>query len=185
MEEYDILTAEDAPDVSEYNATKVSDEAAQTIYEASVRRNESSDGFGVKFDAQKIILDSKAAMSIYVTLSEGENISDYTFTLTYIEGGEIKTAELKPWAEGDRYRMDITNIPVAYWDYMYNVHVTKNDDTSGGYCDITCSVLSWARICIDTYTDLGEGASDKQKSLMALAKAMFLFNDAANKYFGK
>ena len=68
---------------------------------------------------------------------------------------------------------------MAYWDYFYKITVT--DKVSGETLEVTSSVLAWAKKCIEA-DDLGDPAKIAQEKM---AMAMFFYNDAANKYFGK
>jgi hypothetical protein len=65
---------------------------------------------------------------------------------------------------------------------MYTITVTKKgtEETT----TVMSSVLSWARICIETVSAKAD-PGDNEVKLMKLAKAMYLFNNAANMYFGK
>lgn len=136
----------------------------------------SEQDFGITYQSQKINLDSRVSMTTYFTLDSG-NVDDYIFTLTYTQGGvDGLEMELLPEQEqdGSRWFIKIEDIPVAYWDYMYKITVTKagSDQTY----EIESSVLAWAKRCI------ANSANDAQVNM---AKAMYYYNQAANDYFGK
>lgn len=136
----------------------------------------SEQDFGITYQSQKINLDSRVSMTTYFTLDSG-NVDDYIFTLTYTQGGvDGLEMKLSPEQEqdGSRWFIKIEDIPVAYWDYMYKITVTKagSDQTY----EIESSVLAWAKRCI------ANSANDAQVNM---AKAMYYYNQAANDYFGK
>lgn len=146
----------------------------------------SLDSFGLEYYKQSVVLDSRIALKTSFRMSSKEDLSKYTFHLTYAKGGEAveEPKVLTVTSENvvkdtddsgnEFYKcvVEIDDIPVAYWDFDYIITVTK-DDTSYA---LQTSVLAWVKECIQK--------SDKAAQVN-MAKAMYFYNDAANKYFGK
>ena len=133
----------------------------------------SGDEIGITKVTQKIGLDSSVYMSTYFVADK--NIDDYSFTLTYTEGGVEKNIEVEAELESDgRFRVDILDIPVAYWDYMYKI--TATEKATGKTFEVDSSIMAWAKRCI-------VGSSNAAQ--VDMAKAMYYYNQAANAYFNK
>ena len=128
--------------------------------------------FGLEYTSQTVTLDSKISLKTYFTLSEGTSIEDYTFTYTRV--GFEDGGTLTPVQNGSRYYVLIENIPVAYWDSMYDITIT---DSAGNTYVVTSSVLAWIGRCLD--------GTNEGDALNNLARAMYLYNQAANTKFGK
>ena len=74
-----------------------------------------------------------------------------------------------------RYYVDIPNIPAAYLDNDYTLTIAhKTDGTS---CTVNASVLAWVKLVLQS------GSSNENRIMMA--KALFLYSQAATDYFGK
>lgn len=134
------------------------------------------DSIGITYASQKVLMDSKLTLVTFFTLGEGKTLEGYTFELTYPEGGENKTRELtedEVFMEGSRVRVEIRNIPVAYWDNAYTITAKYSGNSTYA---VTSTVLAWAKRCITANKNLLE---------VDVAKAMFLYNQAANEYFGR
>lgn len=158
-------------DTSAYTAD-VSISVMSVASTASTESTAETSGFGLEYASQTVTLDSKISLKTYFTLAEGTSIEDYTFT--YTRQGSETTEELTAVQSGSRYYVLIENIPVAYWDSMYDLTVT---DREGNTYTVSSSVLAWVQRCL-TGTDQGT-------ALNSLARAMFWYNQYANAYFGK
>ena len=115
-------------------------------------------------------------MYVYFVLDEGADISDYTFTLTYSVNNNTKIKEVTPVydEENTRYYVAITDIPAAYLDYNYKITVTKTE-TNETY-EVTTSVLAYLTLLLSKSEDTNQ---------CNLAKAMYLYSQAASEFFGK
>ena len=132
---------------------------------------------GLKATGMQAFLDSAIYLRVYFTLDTGASIDDYKFVLAYAKpDGTEDTMELTPGYEAgkNRYYVDIENIPAAYLDYMYNVTAT-NIKTNATY-SVTTSVMVWVR------NSLNSSTNENHKNML---KAIYLYNQAANEFFGK
>ena len=170
---YGVDTSNPAYNVLEEFGIAMPDVGAISADTFTQELTRSGKDIGIKQTTQKIGLDSRVYMTTYFELDEGASIDNYTFMLTYTEGRVEKTIELEAVEENGRYRVDIQDIPVAYWDYMYKITVT---DAQGDSYEVSSSILAWAKRCIQN--------SSNQKQVN-MAKAMYYYNQAANEYFGK
>ena len=130
---------------------------------------------GMTSVTQNAILDAAIKEEVFFYL-ESKNIDTYTFKLTYTVDGKTHTRNVVPEEAADpdnpsayRYKITILNIPAAYLDYDYTITI------DGSYV-ITPSITAYLqRLC---------NASSNQAQIN-LAKAMYLYNLAANELFGK
>lgn len=146
---------------------------AETITQVDIK---SDTDIGIHHTTTAAMLDSAISMVPHFVLSEGASIEDYTFTLTYQEGGQTKTKPLAVEydAANNRYDVTIESIASGHLDYMYKVTVTKT--ATGETYELSTSVLAYARRVIE------QSPNVKQCNM---AKAMYLYNQAANEFFGK
>lgn len=152
------------PDISKYDALDTWSQ--ELVQSGSVS--------GISYKSQRLGLDSKVYMTTYFTLDAEKSIEDYTFTVSYMEGGQAYSSSVTPVADGDNYSFKINDIPPAMWDTVFTVTITNNNDASET-CTITCSVLAWARRCIE---------NSNKTAQVNMAKAMYYFNETADAYFG-
>ena len=134
-----------------------------------------TDSFTIS-NAASVTANVYLSSAIYMRLTyEDISADDYTFTLTYTEGGVEKTRKIEAVSldNGGCY-VDIKDIPAAYLDYMYKVTATHVE--TGETFDVKGSVLCWIRLCLEQSTN---------KNQINMAKAMYLYNQAANKFFDK
>ena len=153
------------PDISSVTADLVGHKATQN----TVKNGISTTGF-------EAVLDSSTSFRIFLSLAQGEDPGDYDFELTYIYAGQEKTKPITAtFNEKDRrFCVVIEDIPSAYWDYMYKVSVTKK--STGETYEVSASILAWVRQIIK---------SSESSEQLDLAKAMYLYNQAANAFFKK
>ena len=132
------------------------------------RNAQTNTGMGVKASQTEAVLDSYICYRVYLTV-EGD-ISDYTFTLTTPAGtDEIECS----YSDARGYYVEIPDIASGYIDYTYELTVTN---TEGETNVITTSVLAYVRSVL-------RNTSNTQEK-MNLAKALYLYNQAANEFFG-
>lgn len=114
-------------------------------------------------------LDTEVEVKLFFNLSADTSIGNYTFTLTDPSGN---TAEVEAVRYNTRYLVHIKNISAAYLDNGYTLVMTNNaDDTS--------ATLGFSAMC---YVSSALGSSNT--NLVNLVKALKLYNEAANSYFG-
>jgi len=143
---------------------------------------DSGDDIGISLDGRQAYLDSAIYLRSYFKLTGNSTVDDYTFTLTYTENGTEKTKALQPVPEMktksgvtyERYYVDILDIPAAYLDYMYKITVTHNE--TGKTYELNTSVNAYLKDLI---------ANSTKTEQINSAKAMYLYNQAANNFFGK
>ena len=154
------------PNLDEVTASSISNVAAG-----------SGPAIGIQKGTQEAFLDSAIYHRVYFTLDAGNTIDNFKFVLTYPVNKVEYTKELTPVFESgkDRYYVEIEDIPAAYLDYDYKISVT-NKNTGETYT-VTTSVLAYLKALLNSET-----ATTEQKNL---AKAMYLYNQQANTFFGK
>ena len=125
---------------------------------------------GITADGWSLSLLSMTTARIFFVLDNGENINDYTFTLVKADGTEIA---LDAYRDGERYRVDVSDIGAAELSDVYTVRVTHGEKSM----EVTFTALAYAG------TVLG-GGTDNAK-LINLAKALKLYSDAADAFAAK
>ena len=118
---------------------------------------------GVTFKGPSLVLKTQTALRLYFELAEGE-IGDYTFKV----GTKTKT----PTETTQGWMIEIPNISAKDLDKVYTVKVTSSDGT---VLTLKVSALSYV------YNTLNSGESETLKDLV---KGVYLYNQAANAYFG-
>ena len=115
---------------------------------------------GLSYVGSSLTLKSETTIKHYFTVEDGHDISEYTFS---IEG---KGTEAR--RSGSMYYIEIPNIASGNLDRMY--------EAEAGDMTIRYSALSYAKRMMDTSED---------ESLIRLLKALYLYNQEANTYFGQ
>ena len=115
---------------------------------------------GITYYAPTLVLKSETSIRHYFVVEDGYSIDSFTFTC------EGKT--LTPVKSGKYYYVEIPNIASGNLDKQYTVSV-------GGF-SVTYSALSYVYSQLNKNTD---------PELMDLCRAIYLYNQAANMYFGK
>ena len=115
-------------------------------------------------------LETEVEAKIYFTLLDGYNIEDYVVT-ALLPSGEIISLDIE--AVGERYRVVIDRIVSAYLDDYYTVFFTNTIDNS-------VTELSLNAMCY-----VARALESGDTALVNVAKALKLYSDAANYYFGK
>ncbi len=119
---------------------------------------------GVSYAGGSLVLDSETAIRLYFNVTEG-SIGDYIF--------KVGTKEVTPELTDDGYRVEIPDITAKNLDRSYTVFVTKDGDT---VLTVKYSALSYV------YGVLSR--NDKPQQLIDLVKGIYLYNRAADAYFG-
>ncbi len=119
---------------------------------------------GVSFVGPALVLKTQTAIRLYFELEEGE-IGDYTFKV----GTQTKT----PTETAQGWMIEIPNISAKDLDKVYTVKVTSGDGT---VLTLKVSALSYV------YNTLNN--ADSEADLVNLVKGVYLYNQAANAYFG-
>ncbi len=120
---------------------------------------------GVSYYGTSLLLQSETVMRIYFTLDEGE-IGDYTF--------KLGSKKVTPVQSDGKWYVEIANISAKDLDKTYTLTVSSAE---GKIVTVKASALSYA------YTVLNGGSDEA--SLIDLVKGLYLYNQAANAYFGK
>ena len=125
---------------------------------------------GLAKHSVSIVLGSETTVKHYITLAEGQNISSFMFQL----GG----ATVTPVAEGERYCITISDIEAADLDSGTMLQVICMNPF--GMYNVTYSAMNYVEAMFNNCKDKAE-----YTDLCNLLKALYLYNDAANTYFGK
>ena len=120
---------------------------------------------GVSYYGTSLLLQSETVMRIYFTLDEGE-ISDYTF--------KLGSKKVTPVQSDGKWYVEIANISAKDLDKTYTLTVSSAE---GKIVTIKASALSYV------YAVLNGGSNEA--TLIDLVKGLYLYNQAANEYFGK
>jgi hypothetical protein len=122
---------------------------------------------GIRIDSASLVLDSKTSINVRLAWTGDEgNIADYAIT---VDG---RTAE--PVLDPDgQYMVVIPDIAGNELDTVHTIIVT---DQAGNSQTLTYSALSYAYNTLTSDT-----ANDKLKNL---CKCMYLYNQAADVYYG-
>lgn len=122
---------------------------------------------GLTYLGSSLLLDSGTSIRHYFKPKNGYTISDFTFVC----GGKSIT----PVAKGDYYYIAIENVAGSDLDTFYELKVTNKKNTAQSMA-ISYAAMSYG---CDAYRNNGE------ESLLKVVNSMYLYNQAANIYFGK
>ncbi len=118
-----------------------------------------------------LLLNSRTDICVYFTLDGSYRISDYTATLDG-DGTAVPVAIIK---DGERYKVKITDIGAPMLDNVYTLTLTNTANDSS--VSVSLSALCYVSGV------LGDTGADA--SLVNLARAIKLYNTAANNYWDK
>jgi hypothetical protein len=133
-------------------------------------------GIGIALSEETPVMDAAIAERVYFRLDSGRSVDEYTFKVTIADAlgrGELVTVEPVFNKSKNSYYVTIPDIPAAFIDYVYTVQVIEND--SGAVYEVKTCVLSWIK------AKLSDPATDPK--IANLAKALYLYNQAANAHF--
>jgi hypothetical protein len=136
---------------------------AETLadYEAKVTEGTAT---GMSFKGTSLLLQSETVIRFYFNLDEGE-IGDYTF--------KLGSKKVTPEESDDGWYIEIKNVAAKDLDKVYTVTVSSG---AGKIVTVKGSALSYVQKVLST-----DGAPEK---LVNLVKGIYLYNQAANAYFG-
>ena len=166
---YFDVNADDLANAGVYEEDPVSgvtEVAAKDVIEGSAT--------GFSMNTYNLYLRSAAAMKFFFTLEEGNDVSDYEFSMSYTDGTE-KTFALSPVATENGYYVEIANIPAAFLDTEFTVSVKNTKDD-------TVYTVKTSPLCYVSKVLEGEETSETMKNLV---KALYLYNQKANEFFNK
>ena len=118
---------------------------------------------GIIKNTSSIQFDEDNTVRQYFLLESGRDISDYTFTL---DGEQVTPI----YNSADKYYIALPNIKAKDLDIVHEYSVTDGTDTY----TFLFSPLSYAYKIINESTNA---------SMKDLARALYLYNQAANEYF--
>ena len=146
----------DTPDVSTVTASMLD----------PYKLNLSGQVTGLTITSYYLSLLSSTNVNLELSLAEGHTIGEYTFTL---DGNSIT-----PSLTDGSYVLVISNISARGLDTPHELVITHGTESYS----VTVFGLSFAR------TVLNSSRYDSNTELRNLCKAIYLYNDAANTYFG-
>ena len=120
---------------------------------------------GVASVSCSLVLNSETAIRLYIKMAEGEEISSRSIKVNGVAQTPVNTE--KGWM------VEIPNISAKDLDKLYEMKIA---DGEGATYTVKFSALSYAYGVLTT-----EGQSAEQ---VALVKGLYLYNQAANEYFG-
>lgn len=137
-----------------------------SVFDAYAPKGNTNEEIG-GFVGADLILESETTLEVYFNLAEGKEISDLSFT---VDGKEVSAKEIS-----SGYVVAIENIAAQDLDKVYTVAASDGSAVS----TYEVSALSYCAAIMGRETD--EIYTDALKTAI---KALYLYNDAANKYFG-
>ena len=120
---------------------------------------------GVSYYGTSLVLESETVLRVYFTLDERASIGDFTF--------KVGSKKYTPVEKDGKWYVEILNISAKDLDKLYTVTVSSAE---GKVVTVKTSALSYAYKVLTT-----EGTDAK---LVNLVKGLYLYNQAANAYFG-
>ena len=113
-----------------------------------------------------LTLESETTINLRFEVAEGHDIGEYSFS--------YGDTALFPEENNGSYLIRLCNIPAKDLDAPFIVNVTNGVGTF----TVTCSALTYAQLV------LNNDAFSQNTALCNTVKAMYLYNQAANAYFG-
>ncbi|MBQ2819205.1 MAG: leucine-rich repeat protein [Clostridia bacterium] len=132
--------------------------------------NGTPESVGIAKHSASIVLGSETTIKHYITLSDGDSIDNYFI--------QANNAVVTPVLDGNRYVVTIANIPAASLDSGYTLNVIRKSDFTS--YTASYSAMNYVEAMFNACKDKAE-----YTDLCNLLKAIYLYNDAANTYFGK
>lgn len=161
----DCYFSDESSSIPESVMSAISEVTAETLSDfeeySGVQGNE------VRYVGSNLYLQSETTLRLYFSAPTGVN------NITFYMDGE----ELESFRSGSYYCIDIANIPAAELDDVYTIEIRVNGETDGF---ISHSVLAYCYKVL-TYEPDGEVFTVELQNLL---RALYLYNVAANGYFG-
>ena len=128
--------------------------------------SEKTDGTaaGMSYYGSSLVLESETVLRIYFTLDSGA-IGDYTF--------KLNGKKVTPVQSGDLWYVQVTNIAAKDLDKVHTLVVSSGEGT-----------VFTAKSCALSYAYSVLNAEGQPESLVNVVKGLYLYNEAANAYFG-
>jgi hypothetical protein len=155
-------------DTAVVNEAAIAHVTAETLEPYEFTKVNSAQSIGMKKHQISTVLESETMVRNIFTLNDGDSIDNYIFL---VEG-----VEKTPVERNGTYLIDFEKVVAKNLDEFYTVEVRRRDD-SDAYYRVDYCVLSW---CYQALTV--SAATDNDRTL---AKAMYVYNQAAIDYFGK
>ena len=121
---------------------------------------------GLSQTSMSLTLKSETIISLRFEVAEGHDIGEYSF--------HYGSTVLVPEESNGGYLIRLANIPAKDLDTPFTVTVTKGEETFS----VTCSALTYAQLVLNNST------FSQNTALCNTVKALYLYNQAANAYFG-
>lgn len=119
---------------------------------------------GLTYYGTSLVTESTTEINVYFTPDEGSELADFTF--------KVGTKVYTPIEKDGKWMIKIPNIAAKDLDKSYTVTVSTAEGT---VVKVKTCALSYAYKVVDKGTD---------EALVNLVKGLYLYNQAANAYFG-
>jgi len=156
-------------------ATSVTDKATSSISEvtqdkfADYAMTVKTMPEGLSYYGTQLNLNSEITLRLLFTVAEGKEASSYgNFSANNTSLGQLKQA-------GTYYCVDIEGIGADALGTGYTIKCGNQEIITN------CSVLTYARAVVNAYSGK-EDATDRQKNLLNVSKALYLYNQKAVTY---
>jgi len=151
-------------------ADKAALDAVTSIDVADATFGGTAEAVGFAKHSVSIVLEGETIIKHYITLADGESIDNYMIQM----GGVSST----PVYNNGRYCITLRGIEAADLDKAFSLNVVRKSDFS--IYTATYSAMNYVESMFNACKDKAE-----YTDLCNLLKAIYLYNDAANTYFGK
>lgn len=142
-----------------YDLSPATDEAI-----AAYRFSLSGSVEGVSLSAASLALESATDINVKFTVGAGHEIGEYTCT--------VDGAAVTPLYDGSRYVLVAGNIAAKELDHAYVIEISRGEET----LTLIYSALS--------YADMVVRSGSSSEVLKDTVRALYLYNQKANDYFG-
>jgi hypothetical protein len=123
-----------------------------------------TDRTGIQYVSLNLTLESETTSRVFFIVNDGV-IGDYSF--------RINGKTVTPKSTTNGYAIEVTNIAAKELDTLYRIEVS---DSQGVCLTVESGALSYAYLLL-------KNASNQTPEWVALVKALYVYNQAANAYF--